>query len=123
MQSTLPLTWQHIEEDVNRIYLHATTLTTAISGIYGVPRGGLIPAIMLSHRLNFPLLSAPAAGCIIIDDIADTGKTLEQFGRYNNGPALIATLVHKKSCGFSSPVYFSARIIDTDAWVIFPWEA
>ena len=119
----MTITWQNVEDYVTGIFMHAQSFGTAATGIYGVPRGGLIPAIMLSHKMNLPLLAAPAAGCIIIDDIADSGKTLEQFGRYKNGPVLIATLLHKKSCLFESPVYFSSHILDTDTWVIFPWEA
>jgi uncharacterized protein len=122
MQPALSLSWQEIEEYVDGIKRHALTLPSAVSGVYGVPRGGIIPAVLLAHLLEKPLLAAPSPQCIIIDDIADTGKTLEQFGRYHCSPALITALVHRKSCTFASPLYFTPRIIDTDAWVIFPWE-
>ena len=49
------------------------------SGVYGLPRGGLVPAVMLSHKLNLPLLMAPCRGCIVVDDIADTGTTLQHY--------------------------------------------
>ena len=49
------------------------------TGVYGLPRGGLIFATWLSYKLDIPLLMHAADGCIIIDDISDTGRSLYHF--------------------------------------------
>ena len=83
----------------------------------------LIPAVILSHRLHIPLLMAPGDGCIIIDDIADSGRSLihytkndTQFNKYYIMTLFYATrsVVH--------PDYYS-RVKQEEDWVEFPWEA
>ena len=49
------------------------------TGVYGIPRGGLCLAVSLSHYLNIPLLELPQDNCLIVDDIYDSGKTLEKY--------------------------------------------
>lgn len=48
-------------------------------GVYGFPRGGLCLAVALSHSLELPLLEEPKNNSLIIDDIYDTGYTLEKI--------------------------------------------
>ena len=53
-----------------------------VDAVYGPPRGGLPIAVTLSHRLNIPLIkdyweTEKLDRVLIVDDIADTGKTLE----------------------------------------------
>ena len=36
----------------------ARLASSSLSGVYGVPRGGLVLAVCLSHRLGIPLLQA-----------------------------------------------------------------
>ena len=92
-----------------------------ISGVYGIPRGGLILATLLSYKMNIPLLLAPAPNCIIIDDIADSGRTLlhftendTQFNKY-----IITTMFyHPRS--IVKPA-FSLFEKDNE-WIVFPWE-
>lgn len=54
------------------------------SGIYGIPRAGLLFAILLSYKTGLPLLLNPTKKCLIIDDDMSTGITLLQYiGRYD----------------------------------------
>jgi len=84
--------------------------------VYGIPKGGLIPAVMLSYQLNLPLTSIPNFQTLIVDNISDTGKTLKKFKNY------------KICCLFSTPwtkvkptwSYFEK--IDKQTWITFPWE-
>ena len=39
----------------------ARLASSSLSGVYGVPRGGLVLAVCLSHRLGIPLLEKPQA--------------------------------------------------------------
>ena len=56
--------------------------------ITGVPRGGLIPAVLMSHKFNIPFIGLEAAKTLpgdlkkqilVVDDIADSGNTLAQI--------------------------------------------
>ena len=47
-------TWQEFDKSVEYIANQCECLK--LSGIYGVPRGGLCLAVALSHRLNVQLI-------------------------------------------------------------------
>lgn len=89
------------------------------TGVYGFPRGGLVLAVKLSHRLNIPLLMAPAEGCIVCDDISDSGETLEKYVKSEK--CTTATLLMRSSTR-AVPAYIGERVTD-HSWIEFPWEA
>lgn len=70
--------------------------------VYGVPRGGCVPAAMLAGVWGTRLLDAPEPGCLIVDDLVDSGATRERHAEY-----AFDALYHK-SAG--------------DGWLVFPWE-
>lgn len=77
--------------------------------VYAVPRGGVPAAYMLAAvGLNMRLVAAPEFADIIVDDLIDSGKTMDRYGRYMKP---FHCLIDKRSNGR-----------DTDAWVVFPWE-
>ena len=85
-------------------------------GVYGIPRGGLCLAVTLSHYLNIPLLELPQDNCLIVDDIYDSGKTLEKYKNYKNSSYFV--LISKKT-----PTWFDCfLLIETKDWIIFSWE-
>ncbi|MCM1322882.1 MAG: hypothetical protein NC218_01715 [Acetobacter sp.] len=90
-------------------------------GIYGIPRGGLPLATMLSYRLELPLLLAPCDGCIIIDDIADTGNTLMHYTKNDTqfNTYYIATMFYAERSCVKPDFYFFKK---EDKWIVFPWE-
>ena len=44
------LTWSQVEGLVEELATQVKSEFTNIDSIYGIPRGGLIPAVMLSHH-------------------------------------------------------------------------
>lgn len=87
-----------------------------VTGVYGVPRGGLVLAVMLSYKCNIPLLQAPCEGCVVIDDIADTGTTLEH---YKEKGYYIATMFYHKQSKVVPDFWKHEK---QNEWIIFPWE-
>jgi len=82
--------------------------------LYGVPRGGLTIAVRLSHLTGIPMDSIiPNRKILVVDDIADSGKTLEGYDSFDT-----ATLFYKATSS-KKPTYF---VDETDKWVVFPWE-
>ena len=55
----------------------------SFESVYGIPRGGLIIAVMVSHRLDIPLITSLSGmydtKLLIVDYIADTVVTLDRY--------------------------------------------
>ena len=110
--------------------------------LVGVARGGLIPAALVAHRLGLRKMTspglmsyadgvegaqgrmqaygaAPEAAAIVIDDIIDSGRTLEEVrARYPD--AIVAALIDKTG-GVSGVI--AGKQTPAGEWVEFPWEA
>ena len=92
-------------------------------GVYAVPRGGLITGVMLSHKLDLPFIDRLQGyygkKFLIVDDIADTGETLNRFKAEIYDHADIATIhYHKQS--IVEPAYWVES--KGDRWIVYPWE-
>jgi len=85
-----------------------------IKNIYGIPRGGLVVAVQLSHLLNIPLTNKPNPNdTLIVDDICDSGKTLEKYKDYNT-----ATLYYNLEAIVKPDFWAFVQ----DDFIKFPWE-
>lgn len=73
--------------------------------IYGVPRGGIPVAYILSKFIsNSIIVDSPVISDIIVDDLIDSGKTRERYKKLVDKP--FYTLVEKED----------------KEWIVFPWE-
>ena len=82
--------------------------------IYGIPRGGLIVAVRLSHLLDLPLTDTPVKKeTLIVDDICDSGKTLQKYNGY------ATACIYKASNSITTPTWW---IIEKKDFVQFQWE-
>ena len=93
-----------------------------VNGVYGIPRGGACLAVLFSHLLKIEFLTAPREGCLIVDDICDTGNTLVDYQKYNpifyTDVAKETAKIQPDLCGLFVPQSNK----DSDAWFEFPWE-
>ena len=86
------------------------------SGIYGVPRGGLCLAVALSHKLKINLISKPIKNSLIVDDVYETGITLNTFKNIDG--AMFFVLFSK-----IKPIWWNTvHISEKSEWIVFPWE-
>ena len=90
--------------------------------VYAIPRGGLIIGVYLSHYLDIPLkliyhsfYDLKLQSNLIVDDIADTGRTLLEFKDFD-----IATVYYKPR-SIVKPTYY-AEECSNDRWIVFPFE-
>ena len=116
MKSRIYVKWSHFNEGVERIIEKLDEQKINPNGVYGIPRGGLILAVALSHRLAVPLLLEPKPGCLIVDDISDNGNTLMKYKDYN-----IATLFTTSWTKVKPTVTHFHKMSQHD-WIVFPWE-
>ncbi|MBU0924153.1 hypothetical protein KKG81_04655 [bacterium] len=112
------LGWTDIERCIYRIVDWYRFNKIEAKNIYGIPRGGLIPAVMLSHKLNLPLIFDEEQidkETIVIDDIEDGGMTMG-FIHLGYKVVLYSKLEKDSSCDYYS------EPIGKHKWVVFSWE-
>lgn len=133
--------WSEYDQCIESLYEHIRKLVLSKPDvkfeIVGVARGGLVPAVHLSHLCNLPLnvvnyqrldgdgsitwLRKPATSIIFVDDIYDTGATIEKLcsNAIENGALDVYTCcLYKKRDG----VNHFALVVEEGEWLEFPWE-
>ncbi len=102
---------------------NGTTPKERYKGIYALQRGGLIPGVMLSHRLDIPMIdrlqSYYGREFLIIDDIADTGETLSHMRAEVFRTARTATLHYHRQSKVVPNFWVDEK---GDDWIVYPWE-
>ncbi len=91
--------------------------------VYGIPRGGLVPAVMLSHLLHIPLTLGidPSTYTLVVDEIVDSGYTYNRFREDYSTYKLEYACIYKRHSAECN-VDFCAITIEHDDWIVFPWE-
>ena len=89
----------------------------SFTGLYGVPRGGLCLAVALSHALDRPLLDSPDPSCLIVDDVYESGRTLNAL-HAQFPDACFLVWMSKQPLDW----WDAAVIVTRDEWLVFPWE-
>jgi uncharacterized protein len=120
--------------------------------VIGVGRGGLVPAVYISHQLELPMLSidhssnmpgfadellakvaamsAEGRRLLFVDDINDSGGTIQYIrdrldeGGCTQGNLRFAVVINNRSSRVEVDLW--ADMIDRaedKRWFVFPWEA
>ena len=110
------LSWGDINDAVDNLCNKIRHDQPNIDSIHGIARGGLIPAVLISHKLGLPWTDVILPNTLVVDDICDSGVTLD------NAPGVWTAVLHYKphtSC-FQPSIW--AEIHEGDEWLIYPWE-
>ena len=111
------VTYQHMANEIINLVMSAGR---DFDCIYGIPRNGLIPAVMYSNLTHIPLLldaeKIPDSGrVLIIDDSYNTGSQMEPYLKYEN---VTFGAVYTRS---TSPDWLhSGKVMDGPR--LFEWE-
>ena len=135
------LNWSDVEDLVEVLCEKIATKIPNVTHISGLARGGLIPAVMLSHSFDLPMETLGVsfrdnrathhtkfkpiddARYLIVDDINDSGTTFKVVSDiFRNRRLTFATsaLINKEKSGFD--VDFYGEMFYHDDWINFPWE-
>ena len=115
-RNKIPLEWEEIDRLVDILCEKIITQIPSIDSVMGLPRGGLIPAVMVSHRLDLPLVTLPEPHTLVVDDIADSGVTL------TNTPGIYTAVLHyKPHTSVFKPDLYSVEYKGDD-FLVYPWE-
>jgi len=107
-------TWNEFDKSVD--YIADKCKFWKLSGIYGVPRGGLCLAVALSHKLDIQLIEKPSKNSLIVDDVFETGITISKFKHIEGANFFV--LVSKKT-----PIWWNTVNLSLEKeWIVFPWE-
>lgn len=156
------VTWCDVEHQVQEILRQMHRDQWVPDYVVGLTRGGLVPANMISQYLDVPMETLKVSlrddnrlpesnnqmahdafinkRILIVDDINDTGATLNwikqdwikddlEAGRWNavwGGNVRVATLYDNESSRSTLTVDYSAVTInkaEEDVWIDFPWES
>lgn len=118
--------WDWFDEACDDLTHEIKNSKVKFESIYGIPRGGLVVAVRLSHLLDLPMIfdyQLIGPRTLVVDDIADSGGTLRNLYRVLSHlePPRSATLFTTPWTEFK-PTFFVAEKTDKDSWLIFPWE-
>ncbi len=112
-------TWERFDADVKKIADWARN--RGFKNIYGIPRGGLIVGVALSHLLDLPLVLSRddiTRQTLIVDDIVETGGTVEHLKMYLGFRTGVASLYDMHGARVQPDFCVNHKI----KWIVFPWE-
>ncbi|MCI4410842.1 MAG: hypothetical protein JHC38_04125 [Thiotrichales bacterium] len=138
-------------EDIENAVLHtAGSVVDSYelpSIIVGIVRGGMIPAYLVAKELKIPLMMITwqtrdgsikesnqdlinilqtGRKVLFVDDINDSGKTLNQLIEYYSSVApsgrMSTAALFEKDHSDHMLSFVPCKIFDKDDWVVFPWE-
>jgi len=146
--SQYKLSWKNVESLTNKIYKKINKFKKEETCILGVSKGGLVPSVLLSHKLQEcdmlaigikSYIKSKQAGIItyqspelktikkydnviVVDDICDTGNTFkfvkDLYCSYTN--IYTVSLIYRENTDYE-PNFFGEKLTDK-RWVVFPWE-
>jgi hypoxanthine phosphoribosyltransferase len=139
--------WALIYTGLQRIREQMITDNWIPDTVVGINRGGCIPGILLSHKLNVPhvpldvrlrdhldderpslelLYKLQGKKALIIDDINDTGATFDYIhSEFKDTNTFRYAAIYNNEPSSFDKVDYSAYNINKDknpAWLVFPWE-
>jgi xanthine phosphoribosyltransferase len=141
-----PVSWEELHRHAKALawrLIGQGPLNGQWRAVIGVARGGLIPATIIAREMGIhvvdticvthydelvalpepkmtKMVAGDGQGCLIIDDLVDTGKTFEVVRKYL--PKAHYATIYAKPEG-KPQVDSYVMEISQDTWVHFPWES
>ena len=120
--------WDEIKILVDSLCYKIKEQNIHVENIYGIQRGGYIPAVMICHWLDIPIAKGDIGpDTLIVDDICDSGETLDNLVKkyqtlYSFPFNLKTAVLHYKPHTSCFEPTFYAEKWNKDVWLVYPWE-
>ena len=130
-QEVQKVTWEVLHEGAMKITDWIEETIGDKVSVYGIPRGGMIPAIMIVHQLEARgikarftadlnhLMPSELHKLVVIDEICDSGDTFRVVQTLF--PFANTATVFRRSDATFKPSYV-AYSVAPGKWLEFPWE-
>ena len=140
------ISWSDLETYCDKIYSQMVNNGYKPDCIIGLLRGGIVPARIFSDHFNILIdffaldvklykginermekasikaFDGDVKGKIlIVDDIYDSGKTMEAVLEYLKGKDVTTTTLFWKETAKAKPDYY-AEVAKENEWIVFPFE-
>ena len=133
-------TWEQVEGMTQDILRQIRD--EKFDAVVGLTRGGLTPAVLVSQYLDIPMHTLKVSlrdhaeqeslkvldklsgqRVLVIDDINDTGATINYIKEHWIGNLTYAVLINNEASD-ADVDYSSINInkMEDDVWIVFPWE-
>ena len=116
LDKKLLLSWTDLDDLVQILCKKITEELPNIDSVHGIARGGLIPAVLISHQLGLKYTSAIYSNTLVVDDICDSGATLK------DSPGVYTATLHYKKSAIVEPTIYAELVEVEDNWIVYPWE-
>ena len=110
------LTWEEVDNLVDVLAQKVLDELPEIGSVMGIARGGLIPAVMLSHKLGIPYTELIDPNTLVVDDICDSGVTIKE------APGVYTATLHYKKSAIVEPNIYASLLLNERQWLVYPWE-
>ena len=107
------LTWADIQTEAKRLAERWAQPPVDLTGVYGVPSGGAPVACLVANHLGLPVVDAPVATTLVVDDLADSGATLTRYANRQTDA------LYRKP---GTPRHIAPHATELTGWLVFPWE-
>jgi hypoxanthine phosphoribosyltransferase len=147
MEDKLYYTWEYLHRQTLDLADAILAEGPKFDYIAAISRGGLIPGVLMSHYMNLPLVPIEwstrdhqqkthylninedivnGKNILLVDDINDSGRTfielLEDWEYSEGSEGRVVTAAVFERSTTQRPCDFYARLIQSNDWVVFPWE-
>jgi len=139
--STYDFTYDMFNEAIDNIVRQVNNKKIKYNYIVGLTRGGLIPATVLSHRLKVPMLASnwdtdrkkpsltlmdildnPRNKVLLVDEILDTGKTIQSFMEIHGKTDVAVVVWNKEQPVIPDYHHMTIKRSEFSDWIEFWWE-
>lgn len=129
------LTWEEIGRVITQLCNSEMIIEAAMQAeeIVAVRRGGIVPALYLSHKFNKPLVIINpfdfdpmdlSSKLLVLDDVIDTGKTYREIkkhiNKFHHNLLVFGNLFRKPWAPVGCDIFTCVETLD---WVVLPWES
>lgn len=141
--------WHDIEKGCALIVNQSLKANRTYGAIVGLTRGGLIPAVIISHILNVPVIPVSYSSkggrgdgsyvnelpqirwgedihpaLLVVDDICDSGNTMIEVCHHykTTGHIVSSAALYYKESSLIRPDFYWQELPNDAPWITYPWE-